>query len=165
MGGTIASPPDFVQSAPACRRAGLAAQLAPMGILRFLEPLRQEKRLAPLLVMIACIMMGSGLVAPILSLYAQTFGVAGALVGTLITVFGIGRLLANLPSGYLSQRYGRRPLLVGGPLIVAAASVGAECRRAAAPAGGAGVAGHSVMSACGHSGGGGGGGAGSATNF
>ena len=96
MGGTIASPPDFVQSAPACRRAGLAAQLAPMGILRFLEPLRQEKRLAPLLVMIACIMMGSGLVAPILSLYAQTFGVAGALVGTLITVFGIGRLLANL---------------------------------------------------------------------
>ncbi len=125
MGGTIASPPDFVQSAPACRRAGLAAQLTPMGILRFLEPLRQEKRLAPLLVMIACIMMGSGLVAPILSLYAQTFGVAGALVGTLITVFGIGRLLANLPSGYLSQRYGRRPLLVGGPLIVAAASVGA----------------------------------------
>ena len=93
--------------------------------LRFLEPLRQENRLLPLLVMIACIMMGSGLVAPILSLYAQTFGVAGTLVGTLVTIFGIGRLLANLPSGYLSQRIGRRPLLAGGPLIVAAASVGA----------------------------------------
>ena len=93
--------------------------------MRFLEPLRQEKRLAPLLVMIACIMMGSGLVAPILSLYAQTFGVAAALVGTLVTMFGVGRLVANLPSGYLSQRYGRRPLLMGGPLIVAAASVGA----------------------------------------
>jgi multidrug resistance protein len=103
----------------------MAAQLSSMGIMRFLEPLAQEKRLAPLLVMIACIMMGSGLVAPILSLYAQTFGVAGTLVGTLVTMFGIGRLVANLPSGYLSQRYGRRPLLMGGPLIVAAASVGA----------------------------------------
>jgi len=96
-----------------------------MGIIRFLEPLAQEKRLPPLLVMIACIMMGSGLVAPILSLYAQTFGVAGTLVGTLVTMFGVGRLLANLPSGYLSQRYGRRPLLIGGPLIVAASSIGA----------------------------------------
>ena len=96
-----------------------------MGVMRFLSPLRQEKRLGPLLVMIACIMMGSGLVAPILSLYAQTFGVANALVGTLVTMFGIGRLLANLPSGHLSQRYGRRPLLIVGPLIVAASSIGA----------------------------------------
>ena len=78
--------------------------------LRFLDPIQQDKRLVPLLVMIACIMMGSGLVAPILSLYAQTFGVASTLVGTLVTIFGIGRLVANLPAGYLSQRIGRRPL-------------------------------------------------------
>ncbi len=96
-----------------------------MGFLRFLAPLRQERRLAPLLVMIACIMIGNGLVAPMLSIYAQTFGVGGALVGTLVTIYGVGRLIANLPSGYLSQRYGRRPLLMGGPLIVAASSVGA----------------------------------------
>ena len=93
--------------------------------LRFLDPIQQDKRLVPLLVMIACIMMGSGLVAPILSLYAQTFGVASTLVGTLVTIFGIGRLVANLPAGYLSQRIGRRPLLVGGPLLVAGSSVGA----------------------------------------
>ena len=93
--------------------------------LRFLEPIRQEKRLLPLLIMIACIMMGSGLVSPILSLYAQTFGVASTLVGTLVTIFGIGRLVANLPSGYLSQRIGRRPLLVCGSLLVAGSSVGA----------------------------------------
>ncbi len=92
---------------------------------RYLEPLRQEKRLAPLLVMIACVMMGSGLVAPVLSLYAQTFGVTNVLVGALITVFGVGRLLANLPAGYLSQRIGRRPLLLAGSLLVAASSVAA----------------------------------------
>ena len=57
----------------------------------YFEPLRREKRLAPLLLMIALIMMGNGVVSPILSLYAQTFGVASTLVGTLITLFGVGR--------------------------------------------------------------------------
>ena len=88
----------------------------------YFEPLRREKRLAPLLLMIALIMMGNGVVSPILSLYAQTFGVASTLVGTLITLFGVGRLLANLPAGILSQRVGRRPMLFVGPLIVAASS-------------------------------------------
>ena len=96
-----------------------------MRITRFFEPLRQERRLAPLLVMIACIMIGSGLVAPMLSMYAQTFGISGAMVGTVVTIYGVGRLLANVPSGYLSQRYGRKPLLMGGPIIVMVGSVGA----------------------------------------
>ncbi len=91
----------------------------------FFEPLRQERRLLPLLVMICFIMSGSGIVSPILSIYAQTFGVAATLVGTLVTMFGVGRLVANFPAGILSQRVGRRPLLIVGPLIVAAASLGA----------------------------------------
>jgi len=77
------------------------------------------------MVMIACIMIGSGLVAPMLSMYAQTFGVSGAMVGSVVTIYGVGRLIANVPSGYLSQRYGRRPLLMGGPLIVMVGSIGA----------------------------------------
>ena len=92
---------------------------------RIIEPLREEPRLLPILVMIACIMMGSGLVAPVLSLYAQTFGVANTLVGALVTIFGVGRLVANLPSGYLSQRIGRRPLLFGGPILIAVSSAAA----------------------------------------
>ncbi len=91
----------------------------------FLEPLRQERRLLPLLVMIAFIMSGSGIVSPILSIYAQTFGVAATLIGMLVTMFGVGRLVANFPAGALSQRIGRRPLLIAGPLVVAAASLGA----------------------------------------
>ena len=91
----------------------------------FIEPLRQERRLLPLLIMICFIMSGSGIVAPILSVYAQTFGVASTLVGTLVTMFGVGRLVANYPAGVLSQRIGRRPLLIAGPLVVVAASIGA----------------------------------------
>ncbi len=91
----------------------------------FFEPLRRERRLAPLLLMIALIMMGNGVVSPILSIYAQTFGVASTLVGMLITIYGIGRLMANLPAGILSQRIGRRPMLFIGPLIVAGSSAAA----------------------------------------
>jgi DHA1 family multidrug resistance protein-like MFS transporter len=92
---------------------------------RYLQPLKKEPRLLPLIVMIACIMMGTGIVAPILSLYAQTLGVSSTLVGTLVTIFGVGRLVANMPAGYLSQRIGRRPLLAAGPLIVAVSAAGA----------------------------------------
>ena len=88
----------------------------------FFQPFRRDKRLAPLLMMIALIMSGNGVVSPILSLYAQTFGVASTLVGMLVTIFGIGRLIANLPAGILSQRIGRRPLLFIGPLVVAGSS-------------------------------------------
>ena len=40
-------------------------------------------------------MSGSGIVAPILSIYAQTFSVTGTLVGMLVTMFGVGRLVAG----------------------------------------------------------------------
>lgn len=87
--------------------------------------LKQDRHIWPLLIMICCSMLGTGMVVPMLSVYAATFGVTSTLVGMLVTIFGIGRLLANFPAGWLSQNIGRRPLLVTGPLIVAAGSLGA----------------------------------------
>jgi len=85
----------------------------------------ENRRLLPIFAMIALMMSGNGLVAPILSLYAQTFSVASTLVGALITVFGVGRLLANMPAGVLSQRFRRRPMLALGPAVVVGSSIGA----------------------------------------
>lgn len=133
MGASIGTSLAFVQCA-GIRQSGRAAlALAHCALQKagmaprasFFEPLRQDRRILPLLIMICFIMSGSGLVSPILAIYAQTFGVASTLVGTLVTMFGVGRLVANLPAGYLSQRIGRRPLLIAGPLIVAGASMGA----------------------------------------
>ncbi len=75
--------------------------------------------------MICCTMIGSGMMAPVLSLYAATFGVTSTLVGMLVTMFGVGRLFANLPAGYLSQAFGRRPLLILGPILICVGCVGA----------------------------------------
>lgn len=70
------------------------------------------------------IMLGLGLVTPILPLYAQSFGVGAAAVGSLVMVFGIARMVVNIPAGQWTERFGRKRLLVAGPLINAVGAVG-----------------------------------------
>lgn len=62
---------------------------------------------------------GQGIVVPILPLYARTFQVSTAEIGLVISVFGLARFLTNMPAAVLSDRWGRRVLLVGGPLVAA----------------------------------------------
>jgi multidrug resistance protein len=69
-------------------------------------------------------MMGIGLIGPVLPRYAQTFGVSTTLIGFLITIFGIMRMLVDIPAGHLAERIGRRPVLVSGPLILSLGSIG-----------------------------------------
>ena len=66
-------------------------------------------------------MLGQGVIAPVLPLYAKDFGVSTAMVGASISVFGLARIFFNLPSGFLSDRLGRRLFLIGGPVIIALA--------------------------------------------
>lgn len=96
-----------------------------LGLEGFREALTSDRRVWPLLLMVCCTMLGAGLVVPVLSLYAVSFGVSATMVGMLVTIFGIGRIIANFPSGWLSQRMGRRPLLAAGPALVAIGAVGA----------------------------------------
>jgi len=65
----------------------------------------------------ALFMMGQGVVGPVLPVFARDFGVGVTLVGLTVGVFGAGRLLMGIPSGFLAQRFGRRWVLVGGPVI------------------------------------------------
>ncbi len=85
----------------------------------------RDRQAWPLLAMICVTMIGSGMMVPVLSLYAATFGVTSTLVGMLMTVFGIGRLLSNYPGGFLSQRLGRRPVLIAGAFVIGIGCIGA----------------------------------------
>ncbi len=69
------------------------------------------------------LMMGS--LAPILSLYAKSFGVTEWAIGVVITIFGVGRLAVDIPAGLIAEKFGRRTLLWTGPAIACVASVGA----------------------------------------
>jgi DHA1 family multidrug resistance protein-like MFS transporter len=63
------------------------------------------------------VMVGQGVVAPVLPLYAKDFGVGATMVGLTLTVFALARLLLNVPAGIIADRYGRRVLLIGGPIL------------------------------------------------
>ena len=70
------------------------------------------------------VMAGQGITGPVLPLFARDFGVATSTVGLTITFFALARLIFNLPAGYLADRFGRRLLLVGGPIVSAIGMTG-----------------------------------------
>ncbi len=63
----------------------------------------------------------SGIVIPTFSIYAQGLGASLVLIGFLSSTVGLTSLVTSVPSGMLSDRIGRRPVLLGGMLVWAAA--------------------------------------------
>jgi MFS family permease len=69
--------------------------------------------------------LGQGVLRPSLPLYLQhAFAARYRMVTVIPTVFGAGKWVASLPTGHLLDRFGRRPLMVGGLLIIAASDIG-----------------------------------------
>lgn len=88
-----------------------------------LHTLRSTPALIPLMASTAITMAGQGIISPILPLYAETFQVNVALVGMAVSSFGLARLLLNLPSGLAAGTFGRRPVMLAGALVFAAANL------------------------------------------
>lgn len=70
------------------------------------------------------VMAGQGVISPVLPLFAHTLSVSVAAVGAALGIFGLARLIFNVPIGIVSDRYGRRLVLVGGPVVVAIGMLG-----------------------------------------
>jgi DHA1 family tetracycline resistance protein-like MFS transporter len=69
----------------------------------------------PLLIVFLTIfvnLVGFGIIIPLLPFYAQTFGASPFAIGLLFAVFSVAQLIASPVLGDLSDRYGRRPVLV-----------------------------------------------------
>ncbi len=69
----------------------------------------------PLLIIFLTILVnliGFGIIIPLLPFYAETFGASPVVIGLLFAVFSICQLVAAPALGDLSDRYGRRPVLV-----------------------------------------------------
>ncbi|HEY8475687.1 MAG TPA: MFS transporter [Chloroflexota bacterium] len=67
--------------------------------------------------------LGFGSIIPIVPLYAQAFGVSQLAIGLTIAVYGLARFLANMPTGQLADRIGRRWSLTLGELVTAVGNV------------------------------------------
>jgi MFS transporter, DHA1 family, multidrug resistance protein len=75
-----------------------------------------------ILVVVACVAAGMGMVWSILAVYATTLGASAAMVGLLIAAFGGARLVVNLPAGFASEKFGRYPVMLVGLGLLALAS-------------------------------------------
>jgi MFS family permease len=69
------------------------------------------------------VMLGVSLVSPILPLYALSFDVSLFMVGALISGFGIARLLLDVPTGMMVDRFGMKRFMIFGVVVVAASSI------------------------------------------
>lgn len=69
-------------------------------------------------------MLGMFMVLPVLTTYGMTLnGASEALIGIAIGIYGLAQAVFQIPFGLISDRIGRKPLIVGGLLIFALGSV------------------------------------------
>ncbi len=66
-------------------------------------------------------MIGLAMLVPLLPFYATEFGASATVVGLLISAFSLAQLAVAPVWGRLSDRYGRRPAILAGLLVSAAA--------------------------------------------
>lgn len=69
------------------------------------------------------IMMGFGILSPVLPKYARSFGVGYDAVGILVAAFSLTRLVFDPITGALIERFGERAMVTAGAIIVGATSV------------------------------------------
>ena len=74
-----------------------------------------------------CVALGFGIVAPVVPLFAQSFGVSAFAASSVISLFALMRFVSATPSGWLVNKFGERWVLSSGLTIVAVSSALAGC--------------------------------------
>ncbi len=77
----------------------------------------------PLFLAVSIAMMGMGIIAPIMPLYVRSFGAGGAALGAVFAAFSVSRFVLGPVVGMLSDRIGRKRLIVWGLGIYAVVSI------------------------------------------
>eukprot|EP01063_Lacrimia_lanifica_P013646 TRINITY_DN20274_c0_g1_i1.p1 TRINITY_DN20274_c0_g1~~TRINITY_DN20274_c0_g1_i1.p1 ORF type:complete len:490 (+),score=136.94 TRINITY_DN20274_c0_g1_i1:81-1550(+) len=61
--------------------------------------------------------VGLGVIIPVMPLFAKSLDITPAGLGLVVATMGAARLLCNVPAAWAAERFGRKPLMVGGPLF------------------------------------------------
>ena len=75
-----------------------------------------NKRLFNIFVIVFIDLLGFGLILPLLPFYADEFGATPFLVGLLTAIYAAAQLIGAPLLGRLSDRFGRRPILLSASL-------------------------------------------------
>ena len=82
----------------------------------------RDRSFIALCVLILVNQLGFGIITPVLPSYARSFGLDAGHIGMVIGIYGFARFIANVPAGQLSDRRGRRQVLMLGTVITSIAS-------------------------------------------
>lgn len=67
----------------------------------------------------AVLALGVGVAVPAIPVLAKSFDVGFGLASFVITAFLIGGAVGTIPTGWIIDRFGRRPVMIAGPIITA----------------------------------------------
>ena len=72
----------------------------------------KKSQLSTVFVIVFIDMLGFGLILPLLPYYADTFGASASVIGFLVASFAAAQFIGSPLLGRLSDRYGRKPILL-----------------------------------------------------
>ena len=78
-----------------------------------------DKRAYPIAFSSLLMGIGIGVILPVMPQFANEIGINTMQYGLVISVMGITRLICNIPAGVITDKFGRKSTLVGGPIISA----------------------------------------------
>jgi DHA1 family multidrug resistance protein-like MFS transporter len=76
--------------------------------------MRKNRNIAILFFTMVVVMIGFGIIIPIMPFYVESFGASGKALGALMAIFSVTQFLFAPLWGSLSDRYGRKPILLIG---------------------------------------------------
>lgn len=79
--------------------------------------------LLPILVAELIILLGFGALLPVLPLFVVEHGIDVPTLGLIAAAWSIGKLVAEPVFGYLADRNGRKPFLIGGAVVLAVVTI------------------------------------------
>lgn len=86
------------------------------------SPLRRYPDLGLICLGIFIMLVGVGAIVPVRSIYARDHGATMEEIGLMASSFLLGQFIFQLPGGWASDRWGRKPILVAGVLLGAIVS-------------------------------------------
>mgnify|MGYP006193918889 FL=1 len=88
------------------------------------EPISEIKVVSSLALLYVFRMLGLFMVLPVLMLYGEAYtGSTPFLLGLALGIYGLTQACLQIPLGWLSDRWGRKPVIVVGLLVFAAGSI------------------------------------------